>query len=182
MFVDGENLVFRYQESVCRGAKPKEEVVHVQDTFVWHPRMTQLSHMFVRRVNYYTSSIGDDEKITGVRTEIAKTIFRSYQTESSYTGQIVPHVYKKLKNSQKTRTVDINISVDSMRHAHQQDVDLIILASGDGDFLPLIEEIMRQGKQVYSMAFRSGLDESLTRNVDEFILLDDIFFEKDKSS
>lgn len=47
--------------------------------------------------------------------------------------------------------------------------------SADGDYLPLIQEIMRQGKQVNLGAFSSGLNPQLPVAVDNFYDLDEIF-------
>jgi len=73
--------------------------------------------------------------------------------------------------------VDIQIIIDVMRHTFSQSYDVIYLFSGDGDYLPLIEEVMRQGKQVYISAFSSGLNEKLISRVDMFTPLDEDFFE-----
>jgi uncharacterized LabA/DUF88 family protein len=53
----------------------------------------------------------------------------------------------------------------------------VYLASGDGDYLPLLQEVMRRGKQVEVLAFSSGLNEQLTYSVDRFLSLDEVFFD-----
>jgi len=63
-----------------------------------------------------------------------------------------------------------------MRFALSDAIDLVYLASGDGDYLPLVSEVMRHGKQVYVAAFSSGLNAELTHSVDEFFNLDGVFF------
>jgi hypothetical protein len=45
LFVDGENLVMRYQAMVQNGKRPKRGVVHIPDVFVWHPGITTWSCM-----------------------------------------------------------------------------------------------------------------------------------------
>ena len=44
--------------------------------------------------------------------------------------------------------------------------------TGDGDYLPLLLEIQRQGKQVFVAAFSAGLNPMLKRRADQFYLLD----------
>jgi hypothetical protein len=35
IFVDGENLVMRYQDSIAAGASATAKVIHVQDALLW---------------------------------------------------------------------------------------------------------------------------------------------------
>ena len=185
VFVDGENLVMRYQAMVEAGAKPKRGVIHIPDVFVWHPDITTWSCMDIVRVSYYTSATGDQRHLSDLRSRIASTTFKfSYDPEPSIPqaeAQLLPRIFHKSPKSRKTRNVDINIVIDVMRAAHLRDAELIYILSGDGDYLPLVEETMRLGKQVYMGAFSSGLSESLSSNVDLFELLDDIFFTKQKA-
>jgi uncharacterized protein (TIGR00288 family) len=63
-----------------------------------------------------------------------------------------------------------------MRFAQNPGIDVLYLMSGDGDFLPLIQETMRLGKEVYVAALSSGLNPALRYSVDSFDDLDTIFF------
>ena len=62
---------------------------------------------------------------------------------------------------------DVGITVDAIRIS--QSVDTIILASGDGDFLQLIDYLKNQGKRVEVMAFSSSASSKLKEGADEFI-------------
>jgi uncharacterized LabA/DUF88 family protein len=178
LFIDGENLVFRYQDAVKAGRVPNEGVVHEPDCFVWHPSLTSISVLHLIRVCYYTSVVGDDPKVEQVKQKLASIMYQCDSTpEMSKTGQIVPMVFKKLQKSTKTRVVDIHLIIDVLRFAHSNAVDLIYLASGDLDYMPLIQEVMRQGKQVYVGGFSSGLAKPLTYSCDEFFDLDQFFFQ-----
>jgi len=63
-----------------------------------------------------------------------------------------------------------------VRHAHDADVGAIYLFSGDGDFVPLVREIMRAGKHVIVGALSSGLAPEMKRIPDRFIDLDQWLF------
>jgi uncharacterized LabA/DUF88 family protein len=63
-----------------------------------------------------------------------------------------------------------------MRFAFTDEIDRVYLASGDGDYLPLIQEVMRRGKQVELLAFSSGLNNALPYSADNFFNLDPVFF------
>ena len=177
-FVDGENLVFRYQEMLSAGRKPLPGVVHLPDVLVWHPSVTKYSAFGGTRVCYYTSVVGDDAAVAATKAEIAKIQFQCRpHPQMDFTGQLVPCVFKKPARSRKTRNVDIQIIIDVMRSAHATTHDLIFVASGDGDYLPLFNEVMHTGKQLYVAAFSSGLNPAIRYSVDEFIELDRLFFQ-----
>ena len=180
LFVDGENLTMRYQETVSAGRTPRKSVEHRPDTFVWSSRVTQTQYSGLpnlARVHYYTSVTGDYDKVEETRLALSRLSFASESTQSRHTAQLVPVVFKKPKKSVKTRNVDIQIVIDVMRYAFSGAVDRIYLASGDGDYLPLIAEVMRKGTQVELLAFQSGLNPALQSAVDRLHFLEDAFFQ-----
>jgi uncharacterized LabA/DUF88 family protein len=61
---------------------------------------------------------------------------------------------------------DVGMSVDAIRLAPS--VDAIVLATGDGDFLPLVEYLQGQGKQVEVIAFAKSASGRLKEGVDDF--------------
>jgi len=65
---------------------------------------------------------------------------------------------------------DVGITVDAIRIAAS--VDTIILASGDGDFIQLVEYLKNQGKRVEIMAFGRSASSRLKEIADEFIDLE----------
>ena len=62
---------------------------------------------------------------------------------------------------------DVGITVDAIRIAPS--VDAIVLASGDGDFLQLIEYLKNQGKRVEVVAFGRSASSKVKEEADEFI-------------
>lgn len=65
---------------------------------------------------------------------------------------------------------DVGIVIDAIRTAAS--LDVIVLASGDGDFIPLVEYLKNQGKRVEIMAFGKTTSTKLKEIADEFIDLD----------
>ena len=57
-------------------------------------------------------------------------------------------------------------------------VDALYLVSGDGDFIPLIQAVMRKGMQVNLLALSDGLNPQLPISVDEFECIDFLLFQK----
>ncbi len=65
---------------------------------------------------------------------------------------------------------DVGITVDAIRISPT--VDTIVLASGDGDFLQLIEYLKNRGKRVEVIAFGRSASLMLKKEADEFIDID----------
>jgi uncharacterized LabA/DUF88 family protein len=177
-FVDGENLVFRFQAMKAAGSSPRADVLHIPDSFVWSPRVTAWTHMDLIRVSYYTSVVGDHPRVAEVERAIAATTFRCEAANFIGEAHLIPRVHKKAADSRKTKVIDIDLTMDVMRAALRMPVDGIYLLSGDGDYLPLLREITRTtSKQVHVGAFSSGLDAALRSCAENFVDFDDLFFE-----
>src|SRR6185436_5284853 len=65
---------------------------------------------------------------------------------------------------------DVGIVIDAIRTAAS--LDVIVLCSGDGDFIPLVEYLKNQGKRVEVVAFGKSTSSRLKETADEFIDLD----------
>ena len=177
-FIDGENLVMRYQYLLKQGRtpKPNPEMKYLQDVYVWHPGSFSPKTDHVIRATYYTYVVGDDAKVTDVEDAIKEFGFQA-KRGIQRVFNLYPKVFKKPKKSVSGKGVDIQMTVDILTHTYQNNVDAIYLLSGDGDYAPLINEVIRMGKQVYVAAFSSGLNPKLKTVADEFTLLDDVYFE-----
>ncbi|MCD6568658.1 NYN domain-containing protein [bacterium] len=66
---------------------------------------------------------------------------------------------------------DVGLAVDVINLAPS--LDVIVLISGDGDFLPLVNYLRATGKKVEVMAFGRTTSTKLKEAADEFIDLDD---------
>lgn len=188
IFVDGENIYLRYKELLNAGRKPYGDTVVINDCFVWNNRILQQDDLWkVKRISYYTSVIGDDDLVRKTKEQISSVTYECHvdyeyadderRIISSHTGQIVPFVRKKSNKSRKESICDIAIAVDVMRSCYRHHAPNIWVFSGDGDFIKLFEEVVHSGKTAYAAAFSSGLHPDLRFAVDEFFLLDDLFFE-----
>jgi len=65
---------------------------------------------------------------------------------------------------------DVGIVIDAIRTS--PGLDVIVLVSGDGDFISLVEYLKNQGKRVEVMAFGKTTSSHLKEVADEFIDLD----------
>lgn len=65
---------------------------------------------------------------------------------------------------------DVGLAIDAIKLSHK--VDAIVIASGDGDFVPLVEYIKSQGCQVEVVSFGRSSSQRLRDSVDDFIDMD----------
>jgi uncharacterized protein (TIGR00288 family) len=62
---------------------------------------------------------------------------------------------------------DVGIAVDAIKTSDL--VDVIVIASGDGDYIPLVEYLKNHGRRVEVMAFDKSTSSKLQEVADEFI-------------
>jgi uncharacterized LabA/DUF88 family protein len=67
---------------------------------------------------------------------------------------------------------DMGIAADIVRAWDH--VDVVVLASGDGDFVPLLELAQQRGKRVEVIAFREASAQALIDLVDRFVHLGEV--------
>jgi len=67
---------------------------------------------------------------------------------------------------QKKADWDVGIVIDAVRTS--PNVDVVVLCSGDGDFIPLVEYLKAKGKRVEVLAFDKTTSSKLKEAVDEF--------------
>lgn len=172
-FVDGENLVFRYQDMVRRGYVPRDDqLFHEPDVAVWSPGFTHLARDHeILRVTYYTYVVGNENRLASVRDRLRALTFVKH---SAYLlpNSLTPLVFKKDAQSRSGKGLDIRLCVDVLGHVYRGNTDAVLLMSGDGDYEPLIEEVLRAGVQVFLSAFSDGLNPCLRSIVDALYELD----------
>ncbi|RYZ01810.1 MAG: NYN domain-containing protein [Myxococcales bacterium] len=168
--IDGENIVM-----LAEGREPVPGLIHVPDVFVWSPHLIH-EWADVRRVIYYTSAVGDADRRHDLTRQIRAIDYRSRDATTVRDGHVVASVFQKPKQSHKSRAVDINITIDALRYAHNGTAGTVTIVSGDSDFVPLVSELMRAGVTVLVHAFSSGLGRGVDTTADGFKFLDHAFF------
>lgn len=66
---------------------------------------------------------------------------------------------------------DVGMAVDAIKLSSK--VDAIVLATGDGDFIPLVEYLKSQGCQVEAITFGRSASSKFRETVDDFIDMDE---------
>ena len=170
MFVDGENLAIRAKE-VARSEKRRLEpsAHYMPDVFLWFPKRSatvctelvgtrlHLAPHSIRSI-YYTAVQGDDQKRADVEQALWDIGFN-------------PVVFKK-PAGQKAKGVDIQLTIDLLTNAFNDNYDVCVLFAGDRDYVPIIKEIQRRGKVVCLSFFvhpAGGLSTELKLASDQFV-------------
>jgi hypothetical protein len=169
MFIDGENLTIRAQAIAEKDAIDLMDKAYFdffrKDTYFW-PTDLQ-GHWWApspKRVNilvtperrwYYTSAQGDESTQEQVHDELSAAEF-------------APVVIRKRANQRKSKGVDIALTKDMLVQAFLNNYDVAVLVAGDGDYVPVVEEVKRLGKWVIVAFFdeESGLSPRLRRAAD----------------
>jgi uncharacterized LabA/DUF88 family protein len=178
LFVDGENLTMSAQRvAENRKLVLPEGPFYMRNTFVWFPSLEATAAMdsnraftvplqrHATRAHYYTSVQGDEPKVEGIN-------------EALWNIGFAPMVFKKDRTRIRSKGVDIALTTDMLSHAFRDNYDVAVLYAGDGDYVPLVEEVKRLGKAVYVGFFGgSGLNDKLRLASDQFLFMDDAFLE-----
>lgn len=70
--------------------------------------------------------------------------------------------------------VDVALSVKVTSQASSSQSDTFIIVSGDGDFIPLIDEVKARGKKIEIASWDECINKTLMDECDYFISLDDL--------
>lgn len=176
LFVDGENMLLRFEDSMRSGGfKITEGAIYKKDQYLWHPNLISQNQLYPFRAHYYSTAVGDEDSLENLRNEISCIDFHTMAFGKHQKYQLIPRIFKKEKRSTKTKSVDINLVTDILRYAHSRSVDQVVVVSGDGDFIPVYEEVQRLGITVTVMAFSNGLNKFIKPRVDSFFDLDPFF-------
>jgi uncharacterized LabA/DUF88 family protein len=181
MFVDGENLTIRAQEVAASEGRELIPGPHYRrDTHFWFPGeglggshklrfgRLQLARQSFRSY-YYTAVQGDDITIESVKAALQGIEFSA-------------RVFRKERGG-KSKGVDVNLTTDVLTHAHQGNYQVCVLVAGDGDYVPLIEEVKRLGRNVFVAFFRNnGMSPKLLLAADEFLDLTDLLIKQGMQS
>jgi uncharacterized LabA/DUF88 family protein len=178
LFVDGENFTFRGQEiAKLNDIELKVSAYYEPDVFLWLPDTPGRESIVPNapvgiqpvaiRAHYYTSAVGDVEKLDSIKEKLWALGFH-------------PEVFKKDKKQTKSKGVDISLAKDFICNAYMNNYDAAVLIAGDADFIPIVDEVKRLGKLVYVISFhgdKSGLSRKLQIAADVFFRINESFLE-----
>lgn len=177
VFVDGENLACAARDLASGGFLPelREGPLYRRDTFVWALKrdpttVLRAGHNLnlqrrAVRANFYTFVQGSWEEADSVSVQLHNLGFTP--------------VVKAKGRGKKAKGVDIQLTTDLLVQAFLDNYDVAVVVTGDADFIPVIEEVKRLGKQVIVAFFADTprLNPKLRAQSDTFLDLTGIFIE-----
>jgi uncharacterized LabA/DUF88 family protein len=129
-------------------------------------------HLFQRKVNFKNivlDAVGGRKLIRAVayvvktKTQEEAPFFEALQKAGIETREKELMEYF---SGQKKADWDVGLTVDIIRMMDM--LDVIVLVSGDGDYLPLVEYAQNRGRLVEVMAFRETTSSRLVEKADGF--------------
>ena len=143
--------------------------------------LIDVQNMYHSAKNLYNARVNFKEMLrTAVAgRELVHAIAYAIRTESGEEKSFVDALTKmgirmQMKDLQifpggmKKADWDVGIAVDAIRFAHK--VDAIVLISGDGDFVPLIEYLRHvAGVQIEVIAFGRSTSQRIKETADDFL-------------
>jgi len=113
-----------------------------------------LNRRLVRAMGYVVHSESEDEKSFFEALQKQGIELRSKELQVFYGGM-------------KKADWDVGIAIDAVNLSDS--VDVIVLVSGDGDFIPLVEYLRNRGKIVEAVAFAKSASSKLQQVVNNFV-------------
>ena len=140
-----------------KGITLSEGRYYWKDVYLWLPHLPPTGNLYdsgyfklqqaAIRSHYYTSMTGNEERLNEARTRLRTLGFH-------------PEVFKKKDG--KSKGVDITLAKDMLSHCFHESYDVAVLIAGDGDYVPLVNEVKHMGKVVYLVFFENfGLNDNL---------------------
>jgi uncharacterized LabA/DUF88 family protein len=185
VFIDGENLTSRGEQlASLEGLSLTRGPFYEPGVFVWMPTVSPavIHHVLASQEQDWQWVRELDEN--GTRAHYYTTAVGSEDVRDAHRGALwnlgfSPYVFKKEKSTSKTKGVDVTLTKDVLSHAFQDNYDAAFLVAGDGDYVPLVEEVKRRGKIVYVAFFDGnptlGMSSDLRLASDRFISLNKTF-------
>lgn len=93
------------------------------------------------RAFFFTSVRGDEDKVNKVRDRLHQLGFQ-------------PVVFKK-QRGERAKGVDISLTTALLSNAFMDNYDTAIVITEDADYVPVIDEVKRIGKQVFLVTMRT---------------------------
>ncbi|WP_457741755.1 TIGR00288 family NYN domain-containing protein [Thermococcus sp.] len=102
------------------------------------------------------------------RIRVAKVVLNQYAPQ----GLIEAVVNQGLEPVIVAGDTDVRIAIEAMELIYNSDVDVIALATRDADFLPIIQEAKRRGKETIIIGTEPGFSVALQNAADYVIKME----------
>lgn len=99
VFIDGENQIFRYQETLKQSRIPNDHVSHKSDVYVWSPESIVIDGLYeIERATLYTYTSGERNAVDAISNEIKSLNYKPH-LGSQLPDKLFPKVFWKKKGT-----------------------------------------------------------------------------------
>lgn len=121
------------------------------------------------RIYYYDATV--KQNWNKKRYQIQQQFFQRLRAQENVELQL-GRLEGKYPNNIREKGIDVKLSVDLIRFAHNNSYDIGIIVSADGDYTPAIQLAKDMGKEIYNAYFPAIASFHIRNIVDKFIPID----------
>ena len=160
VFIDGSNLYNGMRENLHNTRVNLQEFIH---------QLRQGRRLM--RCYYYNAPLTDDydEELRDGQARFFESLRRI-----PYVTVRLGRLHRRPDGSLVEKGIDVAIAVEALSLAFDDAYDSVVLVSGDGDYVELVEAIKRRGKHVECAMFRNQSAGVLLEHSDVFRPLDEL--------
>jgi len=178
LFIDGENFIYKIEESIESQGISKHSV-NIVNIDLKKLIALALPEYKLERKNFYSAKLQvHPETLTKskkliLQQRILKTNLEKQGFEFILAGKVMPQVIKidgKTKTIFKEKGVDVRIAVDLVSLSCDKKMETAIICSSDSDLQPAISEVRKRGVEVIYLGFENTPNKGLTYTANKTVL------------
>lgn len=171
LFVDGENLTIQGQKLIDSSLLIEGDF-YSEDTYIWFPCTDDGRKSTIARRKIFEVPLSLQESATRAHYYAMTDPGNKDNLEEKLRSiGFEPNVFTKTQKQKKTKGLDIKMTVDILGYVSRGVCSTIVLMAGDGDYVPLVQEVKRYGCLVILLYFdeASGLNRTLKIAADDYM-------------
>jgi len=178
LFIDGENFIYKIEESIESQGISKHSV-NIVNIDLKKLIALALPEYKLERKNFYSAKLQvhpetfTKSKKLILQQRILKTNLEKQGFEFILAGKVMPQVIKidgKTKTIFKEKGVDVRIAVDLVSLSCDKKMETAIICSSDSDLQPAISEVRKRGVEVIYLGFENTPNKGLTYTANKTVL------------
>lgn len=178
LFIDGENFIYKIEDSlVSQGIKKSEIDVTQIDlnkliSLALPTYELDKKKFYSAKLQFHQDTAAKSRELI-LQQRILKTNLEKQGFEFILAGKVMPQVVKvdgKSKTIFKEKGVDVRIAVDLVSLSCDKAIDTALVCSSDSDLQPAIAELRKREIEVVYIGFENSPNKGLTYTSNKTIL------------
>lgn len=164
MFIDYENIHIGLQKHFGLAFSPPRLVSTLRSDVIEHARFL------------VCRAYADWDRFPGVQREMEGAGIEPIYAGSKRWYLLKEQSGKKVNERIAANTADVKLALDAQRVVlTNKNIQAVLLASGDGAFLSLVQDLRETATKVFVCAVRADTSQDLQEAADKFLALEDLF-------